>query len=222
MAFAFLVVLAAVVPVGRAQQLPSSISPVYDDFNHRWIDPAKWQVGAGCWASHLECVREIEDGKLRLALRSFGSRDWDSGLQFNSSVLPFPQGIANSITSIRANVQVRAPGGSSCPSNADPTNSEAEIGGNFFNMGDGSSNQDVFAWLKAYTLPNSQTVDIILSWGAIEGGDVGVWIPFATYPAGTPLVMTLGWDQANRTGRPPQFRGRASKSLTTRRTAQGR
>jgi hypothetical protein len=195
-AFACLIVAFAAVPVVVAQPFPSAISPFYDDFNHRWLDPAKWQVGPNCWTSGLECVREIEDGKLRLALRSFGARDSSSGVQMSDSSLPFPQGLATSITSIRTDVSVRAHGGTSCPANPDLGNAQAQIGGNFFNKGSGSG-QDVYAYLKVLSLPNSQTMNIILSWGAIDGQGPGDWAPVATYPVGTPLVMTLRWDQAN-------------------------
>lgn len=51
----------------------------YDTFNKPWIDPAKWIGGLGCsdWTT-LECVREIQHGRLRLddACSQLVDRKW--------------------------------------------------------------------------------------------------------------------------------------------------
>ena len=43
-----------------------AVARVYDNFNEKWIDPARWLTGApGCWGLSLECVRQIQNGHLR-------------------------------------------------------------------------------------------------------------------------------------------------------------
>ncbi len=136
-----------------------SFSPIYDDFNHPWLDPARWEAGMNqCWSNNLECVREIEHGKLRLAIRNTGSMGSDSGPQYSESYLPFPMSVADRITRIRADITVRDFGGIPCPANADDsTHTEVKIGGNFFNAGAGDPADDVtgllIVWVDTTTSP---------------------------------------------------------------------
>ena len=48
---------------------------LYDNFDERFLDPTKWEgqfFGACSTVTALECVREIQDEKLRLAARIQG------------------------------------------------------------------------------------------------------------------------------------------------------
>jgi hypothetical protein len=174
-----------------------SFSPIYDAFNHPWLDPARWEAGMNhCWSNNLECVREIEHGKLRLATRNTGSMGSDTGPQYSESYLPFPMSVAGGITSIRADITVRDFGGVPCPANADDsTHTEVKIGGNFFNAGAGDPADDVtgllIVWVDTTTTP---TMSLGVWWGF---GPQGSWTPIVDYPLGTPLVAVLQWDQPN-------------------------
>jgi hypothetical protein len=56
-----------------------------DNFDHKYLDPARWYPVPACYSGaglEMECVRVIEDEKLRLAHRNFGQRNSDSGWQF--------------------------------------------------------------------------------------------------------------------------------------------
>jgi hypothetical protein len=68
---------------------PSARPAYYDTFNERWLDPAKWATGIDCGALTMECVREIQNGHLRLALRNFGAANSDSGDQWSWTGLTF-------------------------------------------------------------------------------------------------------------------------------------
>jgi opacity protein-like surface antigen len=104
-------------PASAAQANSSNKShSVYDNFNEKWIDPARWLTGVpGCWGLSLECVREIRDGQLNLAARNIGGNDGNSNIQWSQSDLFFPT--ANRITSITADVTVRGASGTNCPLN---------------------------------------------------------------------------------------------------------
>jgi hypothetical protein len=66
-----LVLFTSLVSAAWAQQTTGKESakhgkPVYyDTFDQKWLDPAKWMGNASCGGT-LECVREIQNGHLRL------------------------------------------------------------------------------------------------------------------------------------------------------------
>jgi hypothetical protein len=93
-----------------------SITPLarpfyYDTFNERWLDPAKWLTGLYCGPTTLECVREIQNGQLRLAVRQFGATDSDSGFQYANPALYFSN--PSAINSITSDVTLRSFSGTS-------------------------------------------------------------------------------------------------------------
>jgi hypothetical protein len=138
-------VLIVAVPCLAHSQTPSPARVgVYDDFQNRFIDPAKWTAGRWiCGTSTLECVREIQHGQLRLAVRNLGFTDSDSGAWYSESVLPFHADVSPAITAIRADITVREFDGAPCPANTDDaTHAQVMIGGNFFNSGGGTSTDE--------------------------------------------------------------------------------
>jgi hypothetical protein len=62
---------------------------LYDTFDERFLDPAKWSTSGVCSWSALECVREIRDEKLRLAARNYGATNSNDGVQYAPSELHF-------------------------------------------------------------------------------------------------------------------------------------
>jgi hypothetical protein len=85
---------------------PSARPAYYDTFNERWLDPAKWLTGLYCGPTTLECVREIQNGQLRLATRQFGATDSDSGIQFADPALFFSN--PNTINSIASDITLQS------------------------------------------------------------------------------------------------------------------
>lgn len=169
---------------------------LYDDFNHKWLDPAKWQVGnPQCWAT-LECVREIKDGQLRLAVRDFGATNSDSGIAWSSPEVRF---IDPSVMSIKADFTPRSFSGVGCTTNnTDYTHTEIRLWGTVFNVGTGNAAEDVTAFLLIWVDTfNPQTRTVSLWWGYNWGSGQGSAYPIASYPFGTPVSLALKWDKDN-------------------------
>jgi hypothetical protein len=168
---------------------------LYDDFNQKWINPAKWRpMYPNCWGNVLECVREVRDGKLRLAVRNFGDTTSDSGIQFSESEVYFVD--PNAVTSITADINTRFRGVGCATNGTDRTHTQVQLGGGFFNMGTGSPDDDMVVWLIIWV----DTIDPIMRasvyWGRPWPGPA-TNVPLADYPIGTQLTGTLKWDKAN-------------------------
>jgi len=169
---------------------------VYDNFNSKWLDPNKWTPMGDCWGGKaLECVREIQDGKLRLAIRGVGDRNSDSGDQFASSFLGFNSAVP--FHSITATVTIRSANGGTCSTNPFTGVAKATMGGAFFNPGTGNSGDDIHAFLvlSSYSTLDPTMLDV---GGWIGSGNgVNIWTHMGNYPKGTQIVGTVAWDQAN-------------------------
>jgi len=191
-----LVLFTSLVPAAWAQQatpkqpsLPGTI--YYDTFNEKWLDPAKWlATGPWCWGA-LECVREIQNGQLRLAARNFGATDSDSGAQYSDSEVDFVN--PNAINSITADVTVRSFSGTGCSANnTDMTHTGVLIGGYFFNTGSGDPTDDFRAFLILWVDTTDPKTMNVGNWNG-----QGDWTEVGSYPIGTPLTATFAWDKAN-------------------------
>jgi hypothetical protein len=166
---------------------------VYDRFDGKWLDTAKWAPDTPTCYGSLECVREIQNGQLRLAVRNFGSTDWDSGVQWAGPILWFQN--PNAVTSIEADITIRSFSGTACLTNDGTANGQAQIGGTFFNVGTGDPSDDVFALLYISVDTSApKTMSVNGWWGWKDQGDNKT---LAQYPIGTPLTGTFKWDKAN-------------------------
>ena len=189
--------IVAVPCVAHAQVASAAI---YDDFQHRLIDPAKWSAGRYiCGTGTLECVREVQNGQLRLAVRNVGFTDSDSGAWYSESVLPFRSDVSAAVTAIRSDITVREFNGVPCSANTDDTtHAQVMMGGNCVNSGDGTSADDVLGQLiilvdTTYT----PRMDVGIWWGWPGRNYEGYWTHIAYFRLGTPLVAALVWDKAN-------------------------
>lgn len=170
---------------------PANRPVYYDTFKEKWLDPTKWQVRyLDCWGT-LECVRAIEHNQLRLAVRDFGARDSDSGVQWSSSSVYFVR--PTMISSITTDVTLRSFSGIGCSTNqTDLTHTQVMIGGTFFNRGSGNPEDDVSAFLILWVDTRNPTLISVANWSTLKE-----WTDVAQYPVGTPLTATFAWDQAN-------------------------
>ena len=172
-------------------------SVYYDTFNQKWLDPAKWLANdPQCWGT-LECVREIQDGHLRLALRAFGAADSDAGDQWAESGLYFVD--PNNVATITADVTVRHFDGFGCPTNLDTPwipDTQVRMGGNFFNTGTSDPADDVLAVLILRTdIQNPRNVTVAI-WIGSGRGQIA-YTEGGSYTTGTLLTATFAWDKAN-------------------------
>jgi hypothetical protein len=92
---------------------------LYDDFNATHIDPDKWWSGGIYAGVGTEAIRQLQDHRMRLFYRCYGSTDSDSGGVFNGLGLTFPNYAA--VTAIKATVQVNDVVATACASNPQVT-----------------------------------------------------------------------------------------------------
>lgn len=169
----------------------------YDDFNQRLLNPLKWNTFGACFTENgleLECTREIQGGQLRMVHRNFGQRDNDVGFQFGSASLSFAN--PASIKRITTDLLVRNIEESGCAANPQ-FGGAAHIDATFFNTGTGDPNDDVgghVAFGRAASDPAGQ----LTAYGQIsQGYNYFAYFPLGTVPMGTPVTVTLLWDQPN-------------------------
>ncbi len=176
---------------------------VYDKFAERPLDPARWGEG--------ERVREIRGaGVLRLMQRSYGLGGTDFGLQFQSwsNTLTNPE----TVTALRARVNVTALETNACPSNPALSQARARIAGTFFNIGaptPGSLLNDAFAQVKVVRFSNSTDPEGVLRVQGVlvictsadcnSAATVGNIVDLGTVAVGTPTVVQLQWDKGGKT-----------------------
>jgi hypothetical protein len=177
------------------QSLPPLVR--YDNFNQNFLDPNKWATSSPCFTwTVLDCVREIQNGQLRLAVRGFGGTDSNQGSQYAESELHFLR--PSTIKSIATDLVLRRLNGSACASNTDPPGGHAILQGTFFNSGTGDPNDDVQGLLlidnrSPSVEPGVADVCSMLHWqGQFFDGVCLGRINF-----GQKIKAQLTWDQSN-------------------------
>jgi hypothetical protein len=176
-------------------QRPSSGLVLYDNFNQKFLDPTKWSTFGACFTfSFLECVREIQDGKLRLAVRNYGATNSNDGNQYGPSELHFINPAP--IRTIAAQLVVRRTSGQSCPANPGVSSgAHALLQGSFFNSGSGNPADDVQGLLIFNHLPEDPegvlSVSAFMHW---QGQFFG-FVSLGTVNVGQKVIAKLAWDQ---------------------------
>ena len=181
-------------PTARAQTRKPSGLHLYDNFNQGLIDPSKWTAIWQCGPPAMECVREIENGHLRLRIRSYGANNSNSGTQFSNSAVNLT---ADSVSTIAANVTVRNSDPTDCATNVGVAHSQALIYGSFFNGGGGTAADDVVAFLQLdrYVATGAGTVEV---GGFLQyQGQFFDNVDFGPVNIGETVIVTLRWDQPN-------------------------
>jgi hypothetical protein len=177
-----------------AQTLTTTL---YDDFNQSFVNPSKWSTNSACFTTNgleQECVREIQNGQLRLAHRNFGNRDTDQGFQFGSANVNFAHPAR--IKSITTEMTVIRSAESPCPANPD-FGAAAHIDATFFNTGSGNPNDDVGGHLAFGHTVSSPAGQIFVFGQISQGNNYFSYTPLGNVPIGTPVISTLTWDQPN-------------------------
>jgi hypothetical protein len=179
-----------------AQRAPSSLVS-YDNFNRQFLDPNKWQVSSPCFTwTVLECVREIQNGQLRLAVRGAGATDSNSGNQYGESQLLFKN--PSRIKSISTQLTIRRTSAATCPASADfNAGTQALVKGTFFNSGSGDPADDVEAFVLLNHLPTDPpgvlSVIAFLNWQSQFFDNLYL----GTVNVGQKIALQLIWRQTN-------------------------
>ena len=177
---------------GMAQQ---SSFVLYDNFNRQFLDTNKWAPSSPCFTwTVLECVREIQNGQLRLAVRGAGAMDSNSGNQYGESQLQFKNPAR--IKSISTQLTIRHTSAVSCPASADfNSGTQALVKGTFFNSGTGNPADDVEAFVLLNRLPTDPpgvlSVIGFLNWQ----GQFFDNIFLGTVTVGQHISLRLVWSQ---------------------------
>ncbi len=181
-------------PMAKAQSKKPSVLRLYDNFNQGFIDPSKWTAIWQCGPPALECVREIENGQLRLRIRSYGANNSNSGTQYSNSVVSLTADLVNTIA---ANVTVRNSNPTDCATNAGVAHSQVLVNGSFFNGGGGTAADDVIAFLQLdhYSASPAGTVDV---GGFLQyQGQFFDNVYLGPVNIGETVIVALQWDQPN-------------------------
>lgn len=169
---------------------------LYDNFDERFIDPSRWAY-ALCYSGsglEMECVREIRDERLHLAHRSFGLTTSNSGLQGAAALVGFAN--SQTIKAVRTDLVVRSIQESVCAGNPGFGGS-ANIWGTFFNAGSGDPNDDVGAQLVVGRIATDPPGQLNVHGQTFHAGNYSDFFSLGTVPIGTPVTITLEWDQPN-------------------------
>lgn len=199
--WAFLTLLFATFSYGAwAQQAPKQppvkVYRLYDNFDQKLIDPAKWSSQYQCDPGSLECVREIVDGHLHLRVRAYGAVDTNVGRQFGVSELFLSAG--SSASDIVTEVFIRGTDAQGCITNAgEGAHGQALMFGAFFNGGGGTPADDVQAYLQLDRYSTDMPGVILVGgfwscqgqyFGNVQVGQVNV---------GERAIIELVWDRPN-------------------------
>ena len=170
----------------------------YDSFNGTFINPSKWSTfPGGCPSfSVLECVREIQNAQLRLAVRGYGATDSNEGSQFGASELHFIN--PTPIKAISIQLVVRRTSALGCPANSgEGSHAHALLSGSFFNSGSGNPADDVQAFIIFDRFSSDPTgvtsAQAFLFWQGQFFGGVGL----GNVKVGQEVIARLMWDQTH-------------------------
>lgn len=177
-------------------QYNSENQTLYDNFDGRFLSHSRWGYGI-CYSgsgAELECVREIRNGQLHLAHRSFGLSDSDTGMQNGSALVGFVDSAA--IKSIRIDLIVRNV--LEVPCAAHPGwGANAGFWGTFFNAGTGDPNDDVGAQINLGRLSTDPPGQLIARGQTFHAGVYSEYFTLGTVSIGTPVTLSLKWNQSN-------------------------
>ena len=110
---------------------------LYDDFNVKPINPAKWfgtEGSTGLLSPNTEGRRELAFGELRMDLVMYGRTDSDIGVAGNATNA-LNHTNPSAVTTIQADVLMSNVELVACAPNTSPTRAQAGINGFFFNDG---------------------------------------------------------------------------------------
>jgi hypothetical protein len=169
----------------------------YDNFNQRFLNPNKWATSSPCFTwTVLDCVREIQNGQLRLAVRGYGASDSNQGGQYGESELHFLR--PATIKSVATQMVVKRVSASVCSDNPSQTGGHAIVMGTFFNSGTGDPIDDVQALLLFDNSPPNDPAGVVIAGGILHWqGQFFGGVQLGTVNFGQKINVQLTWDRAN-------------------------
>jgi len=179
------------------QQLqPATGLKLYDSFDQRFINPAKWYTQWQCGSPNvMECEREIQDNHLHLRVRAYGSNNTPDGSQFGTSGIFLS---SSSVSEVAAQVVVEEAASLGCPAMTGAgTHSQAILAGAFFNGGGGTVDDDVQAFLQ-FDRYSTDGPGVVLVGGFLKyQGQFFGNVTIGTVNVGERAFVDLKWDKSN-------------------------
>jgi hypothetical protein len=182
---------------------------LYDDFNVKPINPAKWsgtEDSAGPAAPNTESARKLAKQQLYITLTTWGRTDSNSGNAGNqgnrlSVTNPIP------VTTIQADVTVKSAKVVGCAANTTSSRARAQVLGRFFNdgtsPGPGDRTGDILAGMQSQR--DSLTGDQILAFiNRCTNANCTTFttsssVVFAgSWVQGVANTMSVHWDKPNK------------------------
>lgn len=182
---------------------------LYDNFSSKIIDETKW-YGEETIATGVNIedqVRRISGGRLHMLSRFYGNMSSDTDISHGFYKLEFAN--PETITAMKATVQVTSVEVTGCPSNSTPTAADASVEGAFFNTGtptSGSELNDVIAHIYIELASDStEKPNILEVIGAISQCDDSTCDTYTvldsqtlgTVKVGATTTLSIQWDQPN-------------------------
>jgi len=182
---------------------------LYDDFNVKPINPAKWsgsEGSAGPTAPNTESARKLAKQQLYITLTTWGRTDSNSG---NAGTQSNRLGVTNPVpvTTIQADVTVKSAKVVGCAANTTSSRARAQVVGSFFNdgasLGAGDRTGDILAGIQS--VRDSLVGDPIEAFitRCTNAGCTTFTNPaFVTFTAswvqGVANTMAVQWDKPNK------------------------
>jgi hypothetical protein len=182
---------------------------LYDDFNKKPINPAKWsgsEGSAGPLAPNTETPRKIAGKQLEIDLTTWGRTDSNTGDAGSPSSR---LGVTNPgpVTTIQADVTVKSATVVGCAANPTRTAARASIAGGFFNdgtsPGPGDRTGDIFVGIQS--VRNTITGDRIHAFvDRCTNANCTTFVtPFfvvftASWVQGVANTLSVQWDKPNK------------------------
>ncbi len=209
--FFAMVAICAVIPGPASAQLE-----LYDDFETKLLDPAKWfgRESVDTGVNILESRRQIKIEPilvfrgLNLVNRSYAASGSDAGRKTSATRVRFVDGTA--IKTIQAQVLIKKFAATACDANTAPTEPRIRIGGMFFNTGTSTpddSTNDVRAFiyvgrptdatdLKKKQLKIYAVIDICNNADCTDSSEIASQV-IGTVKVNKRVRLSVTWDQAN-------------------------
>jgi len=167
---------------------------LYDNFNHKFLDQALWWSACAGFSVNQNCATDIQEGRLHLSRGLSGNSDSNSDTNGGAATAFFIGPYA--INSITADILVRNIEEIPCATNTG-FGGHADIIARYFNTGSGNVNDDVGATLFVGRNATDPEGQLTVMGNYFSNGDYShvVWLTNITI--GTPLTVTLRWDQPN-------------------------
>jgi hypothetical protein len=193
----------AAMQLALANQAAAQVNPsaksglkLYDNFDSAYLDPARWYAQWGCsTATTMECVRQIQEGRLHLRARAYGNRTSNIDTVYGNSEIYL---IDSAATEFSAGIRVlRADSAGCTTSPGSGTHGHALLWGTFFNGGGGTANDDVLAFLVfdrwSTDPPNVVTAAAFMQYQGVFTDPVYL----GPVNVGEHVTADLKWDRAN-------------------------